>query len=64
MVDAAGSPTRAADDAALRRMEQNGVVLTSTNQLLAELAMDWSSPMGSAIQRIMYEETLRHLVEV
>lgn len=63
VVDAGGSPTRAADDAALRRMEQHGVVLTSTNQLLAELAMDWASPVGSSIQSIMYEETLRRLIE-
>lgn len=63
VVDAGGSPTRAADDAALRRMEQRGVVLTSTNQVLAELAMDWASPLGTSVQRIMYEETLRHLVE-
>lgn len=63
VVDAGGSPTRAADDAALRRMEQRGVVLTSTNQVLAELAMDWASPLGASVQRIMYEETLRHLVE-
>lgn len=63
VVDAAGSPTRAADDTALRRMENAGVVLTSTNQLMAELAMDWSSPAGATIQGIMYQEILRRLVE-
>lgn len=63
VVDAGGSPTRAADDASLRRMESRGVVLTSTNQVMAELAMDWASPAGSTIQRIMYEEVLRPLVE-
>ena len=63
VVDAGGSPTRAADDAALRRMEKHSVELTSTNQLLAELAIDWASPTGSTIQRILYEETLRRLVE-
>jgi nicotinamidase-related amidase len=61
--DAGGSPTRAADDAALRRMAAAGVVVTSTNQVMAELATDWASPTGGAIQRIMYEEILRHLVE-
>lgn len=63
VVDAAGSPTTAADETALRRMEKAGVTLTSTNQVMAELAMDWASPTGSTIQRIMYEEVLRRLVE-
>lgn len=63
VVDAGGSPTRLADDMALRRMERAGVMLTSTNQLMAELAMDWSTPAGSAIQGIMYEEILKRLVE-
>lgn len=38
VADAGASPTRFADDMALRRMEKNGVTLTSTNQLIAELA--------------------------
>lgn len=63
VVDAGGSPTKAADDTALRRMEAAGVVLTSTNQVMAELAMDWASPNGSAIQRVMYEESLKRLIE-
>lgn len=63
VVDAGGSPTRAADDASLRRMEKRGVVLTSTNQVMAELAMDWASPRGATIQRVMYEEILRRLIE-
>lgn len=63
VVDAAGSPTTSADETALRRMERAGVTLTSTNQIMAELAMDWSSPTGSSIQRIMYEEVLRRLIE-
>jgi hypothetical protein len=61
--DAGGSPTKAADDAALARMAGRGVTVTSTNQLLAELATDWASAGGAAIQRILYEENLRHLVE-
>ena len=44
-------------------MRRHGVTITSTNQLLAELATDWASASGSAIQRVMYEENLRHLVE-
>ena len=61
--DAGGSPTKAADDAALARMAKHGVTITSTNQLMAELATDWASASGGAIQRILYEENLRHLVE-
>lgn len=63
VVDAAGSPTTAADETALRRMERAGVTLTSTNQVMAELAMDWASPTGSTIQAIMYQEVLKRLVE-
>lgn len=63
VADAAGSPTTAADQIALDRMARHGVTITSTNQLLAELATDWASAEGSAIQRILYEENLKHLVE-
>lgn len=58
VVDAGGSPTKAADDTALRRMEAAGVTLTSTNQLMAELAKDWATPNGQIIQRIIAEEIL------
>jgi nicotinamidase-related amidase len=63
VVDAAGSPTKDADNAAIERMRQHGVTITSTNQVMAELATDWASPSGAAIQQVMYEENLRHLVE-
>ncbi|MCU7613622.1 isochorismatase family protein [Chryseobacterium sp. GMJ5] len=63
VVDAGGSPTTLADETALRRMENAGVVLTSTNQLMAELAMDWASETGSKIQDIMYNEILKQLIE-
>lgn len=49
VADAGGSPTKMADDVALRRMEQAGIVLTSTNQVIAELVGDWSTPEGSQI---------------
>ena len=51
VADAGGSPTKMGDDIALRRMERHGVTLTSTNQLIAELAADWSTPAGSRIVR-------------
>lgn len=49
VADAGGSPSAKADDMALRRMENNGVTLTSTNQAIAELAGSWATPEGMAI---------------
>lgn len=49
VADAGGSPTKIADDIALRRMERAGVTLTSTNQLIAELAGSWSTPEGGQL---------------
>lgn len=49
VADAGASPTKFADDMALRRMEKNGATLTSTNQVIAELAGNWSTPEGTAI---------------
>lgn len=49
VADAGGSPSQIADDMALRRMEKNGVTLTSTNQLIAEITKDWSTPEGTQI---------------
>lgn len=63
VVDAGGSPTQLADETSLRRMERHGVTLTSTNQVMAELATDWASEEGGKIQGIMYEEILKPLVE-
>ncbi len=63
VVDAGGSPTTLADETSLRRMENNGVILTSTNQVMAELAVSWSRDFGQTIQTIMYQEILGKLVE-
>ena len=63
VVDAGGSPTQAADDASIERMRRHGVTITSTNQVMAELATDWASKIGQTIQTIMYEESLKPLVE-
>lgn len=52
VADAGGSPSNAGDQLALRRMEQAGVIVAGTNQVVAELAADWSTPTG---QRIMQE---------
>lgn len=63
VVDAGGSPTAMADAISTQRMKDNGVVLTTTNQLLAELAYDWANGAGHQIQGIMYQEVLAKLVE-
>lgn len=62
VVDAGGSPTTLADETAIRRMERHGVTLTSTNQVMAELAYNWSEGNGHVIQTIMYVEVLAKLV--
>ncbi|WP_027250998.1 isochorismatase family protein [Photobacterium halotolerans] len=49
VADAGGSPSKMGDEMALRRMEKAGVVLTSTNQLIAELVGSWATPEGTQI---------------
>ncbi|MCZ0985730.1 isochorismatase family protein [Streptomyces diastatochromogenes] len=49
VADAGGSPTKAADDIAIRRMENAGATITSTIQLMAELAQNWTSERGGKI---------------
>ena len=53
VADAGGSPTKMADDIALRRMERGGVTLTSTNQLIAELAGSWATPEGGQLIQVL-----------
>lgn len=49
IADAGGSPSKIGDDMALRRMEKAGVTLSSTNQVIAELAGSWATPEGTQI---------------
>jgi hypothetical protein len=44
-------------------MKAHGVTLTTTNQLLAELAYDWAQGKGHTIQTILYQENLRQYIE-
>ncbi|MBK5142318.1 isochorismatase family protein [Budviciaceae bacterium BWR-B9] len=55
VADAGASPTPMADDIALRRMEKNGVTLTTTNQLIAELAGSWATPQGGKLVQVLME---------
>jgi nicotinamidase-related amidase len=49
VADAGGSPSAMADQIAIRRMEKAGATITSTNQLLAELAGNWTGERGGKI---------------
>lgn len=55
VADAGGSPSKMADDIALRRMERAGVTLTSTVQLVAELAQNWTTPEGGQLVQVVME---------
>ncbi|POA16970.1 isochorismatase [Pseudomonas sp. FW300-N1A1] len=55
VADADASPTKMADDIALRRMDKAGVTLTSTNQLIAELAGSWATPEGGELVQVLME---------
>jgi len=58
VLDASGSPFDISEDAARRRMEGEGVVLTATNTVMAELAQDWSRPEGGQLLGILFNEVL------
>lgn len=55
VADAGGSPSKMADDIALRRMDKGGVTLTSTNQLIAEVAGSWATPQGGQLVQVLME---------
>ncbi|VTS04378.1 isochorismatase family protein [Tuwongella immobilis] len=58
VMDASGSPFELSEQFAQNRMENEGVILTATNTLLAELAQDWSRPEGGALLQILFGELL------
>ena len=58
VMDASGSPYELSEDMARRRMEREGVVLTATNTIMAELAQDWSRPEGGQLLGILFQEVL------
>lgn len=53
VADAGGSPSPIGEAMALRRMEQAGVMLTATNQIVAELTGSWSTEEGGRIVQLM-----------
>lgn len=58
VMDASGSPFDISEEMSRRRMEREGVVLTATNTLMAELAQDWSRPEGNQLLQILFQEVL------
>jgi len=51
--DASASYTKYGDDIALRRMEQAGAIITTHDQIISELAVDWTTPLGSKLSGIL-----------
>jgi nicotinamidase-related amidase len=58
VLDASGSPFDLSEEMSRRRMENEGVVLTATNTLMAELAQDWSRPEGGQLLGILFNDVL------
>jgi nicotinamidase-related amidase len=55
VADASGSGTKLGDDIALVRMQQSGVAVTSTIQILSELVFNWAEGAGPRVLPILGE---------
>jgi nicotinamidase-related amidase len=53
VMDASGSSYEIQEEMSRRRMERAGVVLTTTNTIIAELVQDWSSKQGSELVMLL-----------
>lgn len=53
VADAGGSPSEIADRVSLARMEKAGATIVSTNQVIAELAGDWSTEQGGQVVQLI-----------
>jgi nicotinamidase-related amidase len=51
--DASASWSKYGNELALRRMEQAGAVITTVDQVISELAIDWTSPNGQKLVAIL-----------
>ena len=51
--DANASWSKYGDDLALRRMDKAGATITTVDQIIAELAIDWTSPNGQKLRAIL-----------
>jgi nicotinamidase-related amidase len=53
VMDASGSSFAIGEETSRRRMERSGVLLTSTNTMIAELVQDWSTAEGQKLMPLM-----------
>jgi nicotinamidase-related amidase len=53
ILDASGSSWEVQEDLTRQRMQQAGVVLTTTNTAIAELVQDWASPAGGELVKLL-----------
>lgn len=51
--DASASYTSYGDNLALERMRQAGAIITTVDQIISELAIDWTSPNGQKLMGIL-----------
>ncbi len=55
VLDGSGSPFPESEEAARTRMAHEGIILTATNTVIGELAVDWSTPNGARMRQILGE---------
>jgi nicotinamidase-related amidase len=53
VIDASGSTYALQEEMSRRRMEQMGVVLTTTNTMIAELVQDWATAAGMELVKLL-----------
>lgn len=51
--DASASYTKYGDELALARMREAGAIITTVDQIISELAIDWTSPNGQKLMGIL-----------
>lgn len=58
VIDASGSPSDLSEELSRQRMHDAGVVLTTTNTLMAEIAQDWSTSAGQQLITLLFTDVL------
>lgn len=56
VMDASGSPSDLSEELSRQRMHDAGVVLTTTNTLMAEIAGDWSTSNGQQLIGLLFSD--------
>ncbi|MNL72998.1 nicotinamidase/pyrazinamidase [compost metagenome] len=51
--DSSSSYTKYGNELALRRMENAGAIITTVDQIVSELAIDWTTPNGQKLMGIL-----------